>query len=114
VAICGWLRRRNAPKRSGFARSSDQRFQRRAVDHHQFVEPIDQRIGRRHLRVAMRHLVEQRLLALACAFDFRPQWANYLWTLSPNCLIDLSDRKPRGAINEPDPVVSPAFMPRPA
>src|SRR5262249_45082489 len=31
---------------------------RRAVHHHQLVEPVDQRIGRRHRRAAKGHLVE--------------------------------------------------------
>src|SRR5499426_363310 len=47
----------------------DQSLPRRAVDHHQLVEAIDERIGRRHWHAgaAHRHLVEQRGLGRAQA-----------------------------------------------
>src|SRR5215813_10309292 len=47
----------------------DQRLPRGAVDHHQLVEAVDQRIGRRHgnAGAAHRHLVEQRGLGRAQA-----------------------------------------------
>jgi hypothetical protein len=47
----------------------DQRLPGRAADQHEFIEAVDQRIGRRPRRAgaAHRHLVEQRLIALAQA-----------------------------------------------
>src|SRR5262249_53104543 len=41
-----------------------ERLAGRAVHHHQLVEPVDQRIGRRHRRAAMGYLVEHRLLGV--------------------------------------------------
>ena len=50
----------------------DQRLPGRAVDHHQFVEAIDQRVGRRHRQAfaAHRHFIEQSLLDFGEAEQF--------------------------------------------
>jgi len=65
----------------------DQRLERRAVDHDQLVEAVDQRVGRRHRRAgaAERHFVGEGLLALAQASEIRtgretalPKWLKIL------------------------------------